>query len=284
MSTVCLTFDFDAFSVWIAGDETSATQLSRGEFAKVGAERVLALLQRRRIASTWFIPGHTIETYPALCARVRDEGHEIGHHGYMHEAASTLTRVAQAAVLDRGTECIFKLTGHPPAGYRAPFFDLSSDTCDLLLERGFRYDSSMMGHDHYPYRCRRGDIVTRDSALVFGHETDLWEMPVSWSLDDFPHFEYMRGKFLQPGHAAASNVLENWADDFKYMNRECDDGILLYTMHPDVIGRGHRMLFLERLLDKVAEMGAHFARLDEALDRHRGTASHTAPDSGQALG
>jgi peptidoglycan/xylan/chitin deacetylase (PgdA/CDA1 family) len=263
-----LTFDFDAFSIWINGKQILPTPMSRGEYAKVGAKRVLSLLGERQILSTWFIPGHTIDTFPSLCATIHDGGHEIGHHGYMHEAPSALTRDEQGAVLDKGIACIRRLTGSSPVGYRSPFFDVSEHTCDLLIERGFKYDSSMMADDHYPYRVRKGDQITQNSAFIFGSETGLWEMPVSWSLDDFPHFEYMRNQYLQPGHAATSDVLENWLDDFRYMNRECEDGILVYTLHPEVVGRGHRMLFLERLLNGLTEMGAKFSRLDSALDRH----------------
>jgi peptidoglycan-N-acetylglucosamine deacetylase len=237
----------------------------------VGAGRLLALLERRAIRSTWFIPGHTIETYPDVCGRIHAAGHEIGHHGYLHEPPATLTREREAAVLDRGIECVRRLTGAPPAGYRSPSWDLSVHTVGLLLERGFRYDSSLMGHDHQPYRCRTGDLVTRDGPMRFGPEIMLWELPVSWSLDDYPHFEYTRrAGFLNPGLAWAGGVLENWLDDFRYFVREAERGVLTYTMHPQVIGRGHRMLMLERLIDGLTELGARFARMDQALDELTG--------------
>jgi hypothetical protein len=78
---VCLTFDFDAISLWVARGMTTPTPISRGEFGVVGAERILDLLRRHGISSTWFIPGQTLETYPEVCARIHAEGHEIGHHG-----------------------------------------------------------------------------------------------------------------------------------------------------------------------------------------------------------
>lgn len=264
---VCLTFDFDAVSPWINRGEATPTPLSRGEFGVVGAGRLLELLQSRDIRSTWFIPGHTIDTYPEACERVHRLGHEVGHHGYLHEPPATLTRADEASILDHGLDCIRRLTGAAPAGYRSPSWDLSADTVELLLERGFRYDSSLMGHDHRPYRCRTGDVVTTDGPMRFGQETDLWEMPISWSTDDHPHFEFVRrsGMLLQ-GLRRAEDVLENWLDDFRYMAREEERGVLTYTMHPQVVGRGHRMLMLERLIDGLTEMGARFARMDEALE------------------
>jgi peptidoglycan-N-acetylglucosamine deacetylase len=264
---VCLTFDFDAVSSWIIRGERTPTPISRGEFGVVAAGRLLRLLERRGIRSTWFVPGHTIDTYPDVCARVHGAGHEIGHHGYLHEPPATLTRDEEAAVLDRGLACIRSLTGGAPAGYRSPSWDLSPHTVDLLLERGFRYDSSMMATDHEPYRCRTGDVITDDGPMRFGAETALWEMPISWSTDDYPHFEYTRrAGALQPGLRRAGDVLENWVEDYRYMTREAERGVLTFTMHPQVIGRGHRMLMLERLINELTALGACFARMDEALE------------------
>ena len=97
----------------------------------------------------------------------------------------------------------------------------------------------------------------------------LVEMPVSWSLDDYPVFEYVRREgFLQEGLRATSGVLENWLDDYRYMARELDWGVLTYTFHPEVTGRGHRMLMLERLIDGVTSLGATFVRMDEAAEEY----------------
>ena len=92
-----------------------------------------------------------------------------------------------------------------PRGYRSPAWDLSEHTVELLLDHGFVYDSSLMGHDYLPYKARSGDIVEQGKPVRFGAETTLWELPISWSADDFPHFEYFRGG----GLSAADNVLRN---------------------------------------------------------------------------
>src|SRR5579863_4565579 len=130
---VCLTFDFDAMSSSIYRHATSPTPISRGEFGAVGARRILALLAGRGIKTTFFIPGHTIETYPAICEEIVAAGHEIGHHGYLHEPPGELTREKEEAVLVRGNEIIAKLTGKPPTGYRSPSWDLSPHSVELLL-------------------------------------------------------------------------------------------------------------------------------------------------------
>jgi len=262
---VCLSFDFDAISIWIVRGMLTPTAISRGEFGVVAAERILDLLQRYGIAATWFIPGHTLETYPEVCARIHAQGHEIGHHGYAHEPPATLTREDEAAVLRRGSAAIRTVTGIDPRGYRSPSWDLSPSTVDLLLAHGFLYDSSMMGHDSQPYWARTGDVIVPDGPARLGPPTRLLEMPVSWSLDDYPHFEYIRGEnFVLPGLRRAGDVLENWVDDFRYMVETCDWGALTYTFHPQVIGRGHRMLMLERLVESLAQRGAAFVRMDAA--------------------
>jgi len=290
---VCLTFDFDAISIWVRRGQTTPTALSRGEFGVVGAARILDLLRDRRITATWFIPGHTLDTYPEMCRRIHAEGHEIAHHGYLHEPPATLSRDDEERVLVRGLEAIARVTGGAPRGYRSPAWDLSSHTIPLLLSHGFVYDSSMMAHDHLPYRARQGDEVGSDGAVRWGDPTPLIEMPVSWSLDDYPHFERASGpNGLQPGLMHAAGVLDNWVDDFRYMARAADWGVLTYTFHPQVTGRGHRMLTLERLIDATRDLGAAFLRMDEAAaefaSRDRGAApsgdsgSRRSPGGGAA--
>ena len=92
----------------------------------------------------------------------------------------------------RASEQIKSLTGSHPRGYRSPSWDQSPHSVELLLQHRFVYDSSMMGHDYCPYRVRRNDVITLEAPAVFGERTRLIEMPVSWSLDDYPHFEFVR--------------------------------------------------------------------------------------------
>ncbi len=263
---VCLTFDFDAMSGFIARGMTTPTPISRGEFGVVASDRILALLRRHEIPTTWFIPGHTIETYPAACAKVVDAGHEIGHHGWTHVPPANLSREAEESGLVRANEAIRKLSGQVARGYRSPSWDLSPHTIELLLKHGFLYESSMMGHDYLPYRARQGDVIELEKPAILGPETQLVEMPISWTLDDYPHFEFVRtSTAILGGLKPASGVLENWYDDYDYMTRIMDWGIITYTCHPFVIGRGHRMLMLERLIEKLRARNAVFLTMEAAV-------------------
>ncbi|MCC6534559.1 MAG: polysaccharide deacetylase [Burkholderiales bacterium] len=262
---VCLTFDFDAMSGFIARGMTTPTPISRGEFGVVAAPRILDLLKLRGIASTWFIPGHTVETYPRICAEVTAAGHEIGHHGWTHVPPNDMSREQEAEGLARGIAAIERVCGATPRGYRSPSWDLSPHSIELLLAHGFYYDSSMMGHDWLPYRVRHGDVITLEQPAQFGGTTRLIEMPIAWSTDDYPHFEFLRTKStILQGMMNANDVLSNWIDDFLYMKRNAQWGVLTYTMHPFVIGRGHRMLMLERLIERLAAEGACFMTMRDA--------------------
>ena len=254
---VCLTFDFDAMSAWIAAYQTkSPNALSRGEFGRVGASRVLDLLGQHGIASTWFVPGHTIEAFPALAERIVAEGHEIGHHGYCHENPARLELLEERAVLEKGAALIEKITGARPHGYRAPAGSFSANTLELLLEFGFVYDSSMMADDFTPYYCRVGDEAPVDGPYVFGREIDLVEVPFCWHLDDFPYFEHIESRRgINPGLASPSRVYEVWAGDFDYLHQKLGTGVFTLTMHPQVIGRGHRLLMLEKLIEHMRSAG-----------------------------
>ena len=262
---VCLTFDFDAMSGFVSRGLTTPTMISRGEFGVVGARRLLSLLDAHGIAATWFIPGVVIRTYPEVCAEIAAAGHEIGHHGWTHVPPAQLSRAEEAEGLDRGNEAIAEIAGKPARGYRSPSWDLSPHTVELLLERGFAYDSSMMGHDYQPYRARQGDVVHAQEPMEFGAETPLVEMPISWSLDDHPHFEFLRtSEVVMPGLANTTAVLENWVDDYRYMQKESDWGVITYTCHPYVIGRGHRMMMLERLIETLRD-SATFVTMEQAV-------------------
>ena len=263
---VCLTFDFDAISGFIARGMTTPTPISRGEFGVVASERILALLKRCEIPTTWFIPGHTLETYPAASARVFEAGHEIGHHGWTHVPPANLSREQEEEGLIRANASIRRLSGQVARGYRSPSWDLSPNTIELLLKHGFLYDSSMMGHDYLPYYARQGDVIELEKPAVLGAPSKLVEMPISWTLDDYPHFEFVRtANSILGGLKPASGVLENWYDDFDYMTRILDWGIITYTCHPFVIGRGHRMLMLERLIEKLRARGAAFLSMEAAV-------------------
>src|SRR5262252_7736808 len=115
--SVCLTFDFDALSPWVLEmAEGNVAALSRGEFGAVAVPRILALLERHGLPATFFVPGHTVLAYPELVRAVRDAGHEIGHHGWVHEPLSGLEPDAERELLLRGLDALDRVAGVRPVG------------------------------------------------------------------------------------------------------------------------------------------------------------------------
>jgi len=263
---VCLTFDLDNASPFVARGLISPTMISRGDFGVVGTRRLLELLYEHNIRATWFIPGHSIETYPACARAVFEAGHEIAHHGWTHRVPAELGRDLEERELVRGNEAIKRLTGQFARGYRSPSWDLSPFSVDLLVKHGFLYDSSLMGHDYLPYQARENDVVILEEPIIYGASTRLVEMPISWTLDDYPVFEYMRqGAAMQQGLMNAGLVLENWFGDFAFMRDRYDWGIITYTCHPHVIGRGHRMIMMDTLIRRLRDGGATFVTMEQAV-------------------
>ncbi len=246
-STVCLSFDFDALSVWFSYDQTSPNMLQRGEYgARVGVPRLLDFLRQQEILATFFIPGHTIESYPEATIAIRDAGHEIAHHSYSHVAPSEQNSAEERQDMERALAAL-QAIGVRPVGYRAPG-DHSERTLELLEEYGFRYDSSYKGDDYRPYRPRIGDQVTRDMPLVHGRLAKLWELPTSYEFDDWVHFQFNFSPYRN-GTSAPSKVLEIWNAELDWMDEHVEHGILTVLMHPQVIGRGSRMAMLEQFVD-----------------------------------
>ncbi|MDB5108361.1 MAG: polysaccharide deacetylase, partial [Candidatus Binatus sp.] len=169
----------------------------------------------------------------------------------------------EEAILDRGNEVLTRMTGTRPVGYRSPSAGLSYHTVELLLRRGFLYDSSLMGDDFTPYYLRAGDIASNDGPYVFGKPIDVVEIPFTWGLDDFPAFEYVTSRAgIQQGLSSPSAVYEIWAGDFDYLYSRMDEGVYTLTMHPQVIGRGHRLLMLERLVKHIrSHRGVEFTTM-----------------------
>jgi peptidoglycan/xylan/chitin deacetylase (PgdA/CDA1 family) len=269
--------DVDAVAGWLGsyGGDDSPDDISRGLFAgEVGAPRLLKLFERMQIKTTWFIPGHSIETFPEQMQAVANAGHEIGVHGYSHENPIAMTRQQEADVLDKSIELVTRLTGRKPTGYVAPWWEFSNVTNELLIERGILYDHSLMHHDFQPYRVRVGDTWTkidyskdaRDwmKPLVRGRETDLIEIPANWYLDDLPPMMFIKKAPNSHGFVNPRDIEQMWRDQFDWVYREYDYAVFPITIHPDVSGRPQVLLMLERLFEYLSgHAGVRFVRMEE---------------------
>jgi peptidoglycan/xylan/chitin deacetylase (PgdA/CDA1 family) len=179
--------------------------------------------------------------------------------------------------MDKGFEALNKVAGVRPVGYRSPAWDNSPQTVPLLLEYGFAYESSLMGSEYEPYWCRVGDEWSTTDPWKFGRPVDLVELPVSWLLDDFPHFEFVAGGLL-PGAKSPRELLQTWIDEFDYLYDKIGSGIFNVTMHPQVIGRGARMLLLQGLIEHIKDKpGVTFGTCAEYVAKWRVGKSPSLP-------
>jgi peptidoglycan-N-acetylglucosamine deacetylase len=266
--------DVDAVAGWLGSyaGEDSPDDISRGLFAgEVGSPRLLKLFERFGIKTTWFIPGHSIETFPEQMKAVADAGHEIGIHGYSHENPIAMTREQEMAVLNKCIDLVTQLSG------RRPSWEFSTVTNELLLERGIKYDHSLMHNDFQPYYVRVGDSWTKIDyskrpqdwmkPLVRGKETDLIEVPASWYLDDLPPMMFIKKAPNSHGFVNPRHLEEMWRDQFDWVYREYDYACFPITIHPDVSGRPQVLLMLERLYHHmVRHPGVRFCTCNEIAD------------------
>ncbi|WP_284943638.1 polysaccharide deacetylase family protein [Acidisoma cladoniae] len=276
--------DVDAVAGWLGsyGGEDSPDDISRGLFAgEVGSPRLLKMFDRFGIKTTWFIPGHSIETFPEQMQAVADAGHEIGIHGYSHENPIAMTRDQEETVLDRCIDLVTKLAGKPPTGYVAPWWEFSPVTNELLVERGIKYDHSLMHNDFTPYYVRVGDEWTTIDyskkpkswmkPLTRGTETGLIEIPANWYLDDLPPMMFIKKAPNSHGFVNPRDIEQMWRDQFDWVYREMDYAVFPITIHPDVSGRPQVLLMLERLFDYIkGHEGVRFVTMNEMADDFAG--------------
>lgn len=120
--------------------------------AEKGAPRLLDLHDKYDIPATWFIPGHTIDSFPGISGEVHDRGYHIQHHGWSHIPVRRPTRRKRTRRhVERAAGSIVDLTGEEPTGYRSPAWDYSANTLETLDEVGIVWDSSKMTSDFEPH-------------------------------------------------------------------------------------------------------------------------------------
>ncbi|NUP60236.1 MAG: polysaccharide deacetylase [Pseudarthrobacter sp.] len=253
------TFDVDAESCTIAHDPVSTRRMSlmshQSYGPKIAVPRLLKILARQGILGTFFIPGFTAESYPDVVRQIVDGGHEVAHHGYLHEPMQGIDAATEAGYLDRGLEALAKVAGVRPAGYRAPWWELNWHTPGLLADRGFLYDSSLLDGDA-PYRF----------AVAADDPRDIVEIPVDWTLDDWEQYAFYPGVTGSGVIESPAKVLEMWTLEAEAHHSQGSCFVL--TNHPFISGRPSKAVALEELLERVKGMDGMWVTTLERIARH----------------
>ncbi|KAF5989378.1 putative polysaccharide deacetylase family protein [Fusarium bulbicola] len=295
---VCYGVDIDAVAGWLGsyGGEDSTSDISRGLWAgTIGTRRLLKLFEKYNIKASWFIPGHSLETFPEECAMVRDAGHEIGLHGYSHENPVDMTFEQQKDVLHKTWKLLTDFCGKPPKGSVAPWWETSEEGTELMLSYGIEYDHSMSHHDCQAYWLRTGDSWTKIDytkkaeewmkPLTKGKETGMVEIPGSWYIDDLPPMMFIKNSpnshgWVNPRQVfPETKLLLELTGDTEMLKTSgkitsitstgnmVNEFIFPMTIHPDVSGRPHVLLMHERIIEHINKHeGVEWVTMGEMSD------------------
>jgi peptidoglycan/xylan/chitin deacetylase (PgdA/CDA1 family) len=259
-AAACFTFDLDAESPILFEHPEAAGWLDvmshQAYGPRTGVPRLLRLLDRQGVRATFFVPGYTAERWPDAVRAIRDAGHEIGHHGYLHEGAHGASVADQQRRLVRGLEALDAVAGLRPAGYRGPMWELTYDTLPLLASHGFAYDAGLMDADH-PYLLATSEAPGAPAIV---------ELPGHWSLDDWEPYNYLPGITGSGVIASPDEVVGRWILELDAL--VADGGLFMLTNHPFVSGRASRAAALERLIERAKAIDGLWIATAEEIAAH----------------
>lgn len=250
-----ITFDMDADSlIHISRPQDGYDRLypvTMGRYGPtVAIPRILDTYAKYGLKQSFFIPAWCIEQYPAAIDSILRDGHEIGHHGLLHEDPVETRGEMQRKAFETATEIHQKRIGRKPRGYRAPVYNVTQQVIDLLVEHGFQYDSSLMADD-IPYLMK-----TPSGAL--------WEAPVHWGTDDWPPFaHYAEIDYMMPVKAPSEGLKAFWEEfDAQYEA----GGFWIGIWHPFLTGRLARWRLVDQWLEQTLKTKkVWFAPLEDII-------------------
>ena len=251
-------FDLDAESAVLSGAPEAASRMSvmtHQSYGPVtGVPRLLDMLDRHHVSATFFVPGYSARRYPDVVRSVLERGHEVAHHGYLHEGLTGVDEATEISYLERGLDALYDVTGERPLGYRAPMWELNYRSARLLHDRGFLYDSSLMDADH-PY-----ELFTDVGS------DHIVEIPIHWALDDWEQYCYLPDLFGSGLIESPAKARELWSLELAAMTSA--GGCFVLTAHPFLSGRPSRTLALESIVEQaVSDSGVWVATMAD-IARH----------------
>jgi peptidoglycan-N-acetylglucosamine deacetylase len=236
--SVCLlTYDLDAESAWVRRGIDEPVALSMGRIEPtVGVPSILNLLEHFDIKTTFFVPGWVAENHRGMVDQIIAKGHEIGHHGYLHEPGTSFnSKEEEEEAIVKAIDTLVRIVGRRPTSYRAPSWEYSRHTIGLLEKHGIEYTSDLM------------DTLLPEYHTIDGRKSQMMNLPVHWVLDDLAHFFY---------HISARKTMLSCRQVFDLYKEEFDGiraygGLFVLTMHPQASGRPSRVLMMKEFIEYV---------------------------------
>ncbi|EPS25713.1 putative peptidoglycan N-acetylglucosamine deacetylase [Penicillium oxalicum 114-2] len=273
---ILLSVDFDAVSGFLgtgASESNSLSDYSSGYFAaQVGVPRLLRLFKKHGISSkvTWFVPGHSMESFPNETKAIVESGAEVGCHGYSHEGANQMTEAQERDVIAKCVQLATDLTGKKPRGWRAPLYLLREHTVKVLEEHGFLYDTSLTHHDSALYflpqlpPIKPIDFSPSQPATTWmkplaspGPRTEktLVEIPCNWYMEDMTPMQFIPAAPNSHGFVSPTAIEENWKSRFDFLYNETEDFVFPLILHPDTSGMAHVIGMIDRMISWLKQKG-----------------------------
>lgn len=257
----CVTFDIDADSLIRSArpddSELRLQPISMGRYGPtVAVPRILETYRRLGLTQTFFMPAWVMQAYPETVEAILRDGHEIGHHSWMHEDPMDHSDDHEAELFERAMDVHVTMTGRKPRGYRAPVYSITPNMVERLIQHGMLYDSSMMVDD-LPYR-----IETPTGSLI--------ELPPHWGTDDWPPFAHFAEIDYLMAVRAPSDGIRAFAEEFEAMHEA--GGFWMPVLHPFLTGRIARWRQMEKLLEAALEKGDVWFTTMEAIATHAASA------------
>lgn len=297
--TILLSIDFDAVSGWLgtgAHPSNTLSDYSSGLFSgKVGVPRLLKLFSKLGLSSkvTWFVPGHSAESFPEAMKGIVESGAEVAGHGYCHEGAYQLTETQERDVISKSVEVLERLCGKRVRGWRGPLYQVRESTIAILEEKGLMYDSSLAGHDSEMYWLPKGGpkpiakpkyetgvkasewMHPLPQELVNPRNRGLVEIPGNWYMEDMTPLQFWPHTENSHGYVDTRTIEFMWKERYEFIIEEAkekEEGAMMVfpmILHPDTSGMAHVLPMIERFLKWLLDKGeeVEFLQYADAVEK-----------------
>lgn len=222
-----------------------------------GAHRILDIMEKYNLKSTWFIPAENVERYPDLIHDILSCGHEIANHGLDHDDFYGNTVEEQLENIKKSQEIFQDIIGKTPVGFR-PTGPLFTETERILFsDENVLYYSRGMAEEKIDFHYVNGD------------KTSVVKLPCRQELDEYIQMVYSSYPQVlagQPRIAPYKDVLTNFIREIEGAIRF--GSAITTAFHPQVSGTPGKAEIIERLCEYITSNPAIWCTTCEEIAKH----------------